>query len=202
MKLRGRALILALLLWAAPVVAVAAEWPDVLPLVKKSTVEIASSAGACTGFVIDNEKDLVLTAAHCDGPKDTLFADNLKAEVKAKDDKNDLMVLYVKDIDRPALKLAQRDPMVGQEVASFGWGYAMQEPLFRVAHISAKNVALERAHYVAIDASFVPGQSGGPVVDKDGNVVMVVQLGNSISGFGVGAEILEDKVGRFFEKAK
>lgn len=176
----------------------AAAWPDVLVIVKQSTIEIANTTGACTGFVIDNERDYVLTAAHCDGEK--LFADNLKAEVKAKDDKSDLMVLYVKDIERPALKLALRDPMVGQEVASFGWGYAMQEPLFRVAHISAKNVALERAHYIAIDASFVPGQSGGPVVDTDGHVVMVVQLGNSISGFGVGAEVIEDKMGRFFSK--
>lgn len=184
------------LLVATPVFA--NDWTSVVPVVKESSVEITSSGGSCTGVVIDMERAFVLTAAHCDGDK--LYADNLKAEVKAKDDKSDLMVLYVKDIDRPALKLAARNPLVGEEVASFGWGYAMEQPLFRVAHISAKDVALERAHYMAIDAAFVPGQSGGPVVNLNGEIVMVVQLGNDISGFGVGAEGVEDKMGRFFAK--
>lgn len=184
----------------AAVSAEAADWAAVVPNVKASTVEVASGAGACTGFVIDNERDLVLTAAHCDGPKDTLFADNLKAEVKAKDDKSDLMVLYVKDIDRPALKLAKNDPKVGEEVASFGWGYALEEPMFRVAHVSAENVALERSHYIAIDASFVSGQSGGPVVNVQGEVVLIVQRGNEVIGFGVGAERISDRMGRFFSK--
>lgn len=188
------------LMLLAAVSAGAADWSAVVPNVKASTVEIASGVGACTGFVIDNERDFVLTAAHCDGPKDTLYADNLKAEVKAKDDKNDLMVLYVKDIDRPALKLAKNDPRIGEEVASFGWGYAMEEPLFRVAHVSAKDVAMERSHYFAIDASFVPGQSGGPVVNPMGEVVMIVQLGNDVIGLGVGAERISDKMGRFFSK--
>ena len=186
------------LFYAAP--AAAADWANVVGIVKQSTIEIATGQGACTGFVIDNERDLVLTAAHCDGPKDSLFADNLKAEVKAKDDKNDLMVLYVKDIDRPALRLAPRDPRVGDEVASFGWGYALEQPLFRVAHVSAADVALERAHYLAVDSSFVPGQSGGPVVNIQGEVVMIVQMGNDVIGLGVGAERIEDRVGRFFTR--
>lgn len=181
-----------------PSLASAADWRNVAPQVKASSVEISSADGSCTGFVIDNERKFVLTAAHCDGEK--LYADNLKAEVKAKDAKSDLMVLYVKDIDRPALKLAARNPMIGEEIASFGWGYAMEQALFRVAHVSAKDVALERAHYMGIDAAFVSGQSGGPVVNADGNVVMIVQLGNEICGFGVGAEGIEDKMGRFFAK--
>lgn len=183
--------------------AYAADWTVAAKAVKQSAVEIsvgadAQEAGACTGFVIDNERDFVLTAAHCDGKE--LYADNLKAEVKSKDTKTDLMVIYVKDIDRPALKLAKKNPEVGQEVASFGWGYALQQPLFRVAHVSAKDVALERSHYIGIDGAFVGGQSGGPVINPEGEVVMIVQMGNSVAGFGVGAETIDDKMGRFFSK--
>lgn len=184
----------------------AADWTVVVSNVRESIVEIAVSSaagepqGACTGFVVDNDRDFVVTAAHCDGPK--VFADNLPAVVRQKDVKNDLMVLHVENIDRPALKLADSDPKVGSEVASFGFGYALEQPLFRVAHVSATDIAIERARYFAVDASFVPGQSGGPVVNERGEVVMIVQLGTPIVGLGVGAETLKDKVGRFFSLVK
>lgn len=202
--MRRLILILSLVL-ATATSAFAADWAVLAPSVKESIVEIAvGTEGACTGFVIDNDRDFVMTAAHCDVASDsqTLFVDNLKAEVRAKDTKNDLMVLYVKDIDRPALKLAPKNPNVGDEVASYGYGYALEQPLFRVAHISAKDVAIERSRYISIDSTFVPGQSGGPVVNDKGEVVMIVQLGSPIVGFGVGAETLHDKVGRFFSLKK
>jgi S1-C subfamily serine protease len=182
--------------------AFAADWAAVAPKLRDSVVEISITTdegqGACTGFVIDNERDFVLTAAHCDGK--VLYVDNLKAEVKAKDDKRDLMVLYVKDIDRPALKLAKKAPNVGDEVASFGYGFALEQPLMRVTHISAKDIAIERARYTVVDAVFVGGQSGGPVVNTVGEVVMIVQLGGNGVGLGVDSEIIDDKVGRFFSK--
>ena len=98
---------------------------------------------------------------------------------------------------------AKNDPIVGEEVASYGWGYDMNQPLFRVAHISAKDVTVpqyENARYFAIDAAFVGGQSGGPVVNALGEVVMMVQLGSGIVGWGIGAETLDDKIGRYFSK--
>ena len=117
--------------------------------------------------------------------------------------KSALMVLFVEDIDRPALKLAKHDPEIGEEIASYGFGWALEKPLFRVAHVSVDGVSLEgyeRAQRYGIDASFVGGQSGGPVFNPLGEVVMIVQLGNDQAGFGVGAEVLEDKVGKYFTK--
>ena len=194
------------LLLVLVVPAFAADWSVVAGNVKDSIVEIAISSetgepqGACTGFVVDNDRDFVVTAAHCDGPK--VFVDNMPAKVRFKDVKNDLMVLQVEGIDRPALKLSDHDPKVGAEVASFGYGYALERPLFRVAHVSAGDIAIERGRYFAVDAAFVPGQSGGPVVDEQGRVTMVVQLGTSIIGLGVGTETIRDKVGRFFSQVK
>lgn len=182
----------------------AAEWTSVAKGVRESIVEIAiGSEGACTGFVIDAEKGYVLTAAHCDNPNESgkeLFADLRPARVVAKDDKRDLMVLQIADNDRPALKLAKNDPKIGDEVASYGYGYALEEPLFRVAHISAQDIAVERARYIAVDVTFVSGQSGGPVVNALGEVVMIVQMGTPSVGLGVGAETIDDKVGRYFSQ--
>ncbi len=182
----------------------AQDWTTIVPTFKNSVVEIAIGAqGACTGFVVDNNRDFVMTAAHCDveSADQALFVDNLKAEVRAKDVKNDLMVLHVKDIDRPALRLADENPKVGDEVASYGYGFALEQPLFRVAHISAADIAIERGRFFVVDAGFVPGQSGGPVVNLKGEVVMVVQMGNPAMGLGVGAETVEDRMGRFFTAA-
>jgi len=195
----------ALVLSFYAVIAFAADWSVVLPTFRDSIVEIAIETGGhgeggCTGFVIDNNRDFVMTAAHCDVPNETvkLLVDSLVAKVRAKDTKNDLMVLFVEGIDRPALKLAVDDPRVGDEVASFGYGYALERPLFRMAHVSATDLAVDRGRYIVIDSTFVPGQSGGPVVNDKGEVVMIVQMGNNLVGLGIGAETIRDKFGRFF----
>lgn len=182
----------------AAVAQAATSWATVEKRVRESIVEIANTGGACTGFVIDNKRDFVATAAHCDGPE--LYADLAPAKIQAKDVKNDLLVLKVEGIDHPALKLAKVLPTVSEAVASYGWGYALETPLFRLATLSARDVHLERAIYDVIDAAFVPGQSGGPVVNAAGEVVMMVQLGNEITGFGVNALVLREKIGKYFEE--
>ena len=187
-----------------PMHAWAADWGTVARSVRESIVEVKSDVGSCTGFVIDNERDHVAVAAHCAGADEKhIFADSMPVKIRHKDVKHDTLVLYVEGLDRPALKLAKNDPIVGEEVASYGWGYDMNQPLFRVAHISAKDVTVpqyENARYFAIDAAFVGGQSGGPVVNALGEVVMMVQLGSGIVGWGIGAETLDDKIGRWFSK--
>lgn len=203
MRLLACTLIVALV--SLPTLAYAADWVLLARSLRDSIVEIASTQGACTGFVIhskakagNEDVDYILTAAHCDGPE--LVADLRPTKVKAKDIKNDLMVLEVSDLDRPALRLANTDASIGEEVASYGYGYALDQPFFRVAHISAKNVNIgAQVLYHSIDASFIPGQSGGPVVNDRGEVTMIVQLGSNVAGFGVGAEQIRDRVGRFFE---
>lgn len=177
-----------------------AQWETQAASIRDSIVYIENTQGSCTGAVINNEKDLVLTAAHCDGPE--LFVDQSPAKVLSKDVKNDLMVLEVKDIDRPALKLALKNPVVGQEVATYGYGYGLERPLFRTHTVSDNETQIPELpyRYIAVDSAFIPGQSGGPVVDKNGAIVAIVQRGNSIIGLGLGAETIRGKVGKFFAK--
>lgn len=186
----------------------AADWSLIATKLAKSVVEIESADGRCTGFVINDnvkgDKDYVLTAGHCDGEK--LFAKGAAAKVISKDSKKDLLVVEVDNLDRPALKLAKENPKPGEEVISFGYGYGLDRPMLRVTHIAddATYIPYEGigGPFFVTDATFVPGQSGGPVINAAGEVVMIVQLGTESVGFGVGAEVIKDKVGRYFGKDK
>lgn len=177
---------------------------------EKAVVYIESLDGKCSGFISDSayktdkgeDKDLVITAAHCDGKE--LTVDGQPAKVKAKFQREDLLVLEVDDTGKPALKLAMKNPDVEQHVTSVGFGYALEKPLVRQANISQVDLRMPEAEfqseYIALDAPFVGGQSGGPVVDQESNVVMIVQFGSSTVGFGVGAETIKKKVGKYFER--
>ena len=187
------------------------EWYTLVKTLEKSvvTIERNDAGTSCTGFVInsrakdkdDHDVDYVLTAAHCEAVN--LWADQSVATVIAKNKDKDLLVLSIEDSDRPALKLAKDNPIVGQEAASFGYGYGLERPLFRLTHISAETYI----PYDGIggplfmtDATFVGGQSGGPVINELGEVVMMVQLGTNSVGMGVGAETIRSRVGKYFEK--
>ena len=189
---------------SAPVSVFASEWAATAAKLRQSIVFVQiGSAGSCTGFVIDNERDYVLTAAHCDVKGEEHYVDLAPAKIVAKDTKNDLMVLKVEGIDRPALKLAKANPKVGDEVASYGFGFGLEQALFRQAHVSAVDVNINGnggiGNYVGLDANFIPGQSGGPVVNPANEVVMLVQLGSSAGvGLGVGVDTIREKVGRYF----
>lgn len=181
----------------------AADWSDVVKQVEKSIVYLEGSSGSCTAWVINVEKHYLLTAAHCD--QESIWVDRVKATVIAKDTKKDLMVLEAKELDpaRPALKLAAKNPGRGQEVMSAGYGYALERPFFRKASVQDDQLMIPEAGiggpYISTDASFVPGQSGGPVVNIDGEAVAIVQRGDGgTTGLGVGAELIRTLMGRFF----
>jgi S1-C subfamily serine protease len=196
-------------LLAAPALA---QWQPLAAQVEKSIVTIGQTDTHCTGFVIndqakskdENKKDVdyILTADHCD-TKD-LLADNTPARVIYKDAKKDLLVLEVDDTERPALKLAKEDPKIGDEVASYGYGFALERPMFRVTHIADDKTYIPEegigGPFIVTDAVFVGGQSGGPVVNTQGEVVMIVQRGGSGVGLGVGAEVIKAKAGKYFAK--
>ena len=179
-----------------------ASWTTIAALVQQSTVYVESVDGSCTGFVSDAERDLVVTAAHCDGEK--LYVDQVPATVVAKDSKHDLLVLFVKDIgdDRPALRLAKRNPEVGETVASLGHGYGYERPMFLIAHVADDDTYIPEdgigGPLIVVDAAFVPGQSGGPVVNQVGEVVMIVQMSNDRVALGRGAEDIKKHIGKYF----
>ena len=186
------------------------DWQQVAGAARESIVLVSDAANdesACTGFVIDAEakggRDLILTAAHCDGA--VLLADDQPAVIVWKNAKVDLMVLSVEDTGRPALRLAAKDPAVGQRVASWGYGYGLGRPMFRTAHVADEKAAYpntEGGPFIMIDAPYVGGQSGGPCLNDAGEVVSIVQRKTGEIGLGVGAEAIRARVGKYFGRTK
>jgi S1-C subfamily serine protease len=188
------------------------DWAALVKQLQKSvvTIERNDNGVSCTGFVInpktrrdDSDVTLIATAAHCEAVK--LWADQSEAKVIAKNKEKDLIVLAVDELGRPALKLAAENPRVGDSVASLGYGYGLEKPLFRLTHISAETYIPYEGiggPLFMTDSTFVPGQSGGAVVNASGEVVMMVQMGTNSVGMGVGAETIREKIGKYFEKTK
>ena len=185
----------------------ASDWSDVVKQVEKSVVWAqVGDHGGCTAFIINQEKHYLLTASHCkpESHDSQLWVDGVSTRIVFLDPKRDLMVLEAKDIDptKPALKLAAKNPVIGQEVMSIGYGFALERPFFRQAHIQDDKMALsgvEGGPFVSTDSPFVGGQSGGPVVNSNGEVVLIVQRGDGgTTGLGVGVEAIRERAGRFF----
>lgn len=205
--MRRVALALVAALFALPTLH-AADWSAVIKAVEPSILWAnIDGEGGCTAFIINQEKHYLLTAAHCYAGKGELWADSIPTKVVALDLKKDLMVLEAKDIDpsRPALKLAAHNPERGEDVMSVGYGFALERPFFRQAHVQDDQLMIPDngigGPFISTDSPFVGGQSGGPVVNIKGEVVAIVQRGDGGStGLGTGAELLRERVGRFFGK--
>lgn len=194
-----RCLSVFLMVFQAPLLC-ANDWTAIATKLNDAIVAVESKGGSCTGGIIDATRGHILTAEHCFGEE--LFADSLPATVVMRDRKRDLMVLKVPApiLDRPALTVAAHDPGVGSEVGSYGFGYALDRPLFRHAWVSDDQIYIPEigGPYIAIDTPFLPGQSGGPVINEAGQIVMIVQRANDRMGIGVGAATIAKKAGKFF----
>jgi S1-C subfamily serine protease len=177
-------------------------WSPVADKVQQSIVYLETftgteATGSCTGFMVDAARKHVLTASHCDAEK--ILADGTVTYKLFKDDRKDLLVLRASNLDMPALRIAKADPDRGDEVASMGYGFGLDDPLFRIAHISNVRLDIEglSGPFIMTDSAFIGGQSGGPVVNLQGEVVMIVQRANASLGLGVGATTIRDRVGRY-----
>lgn len=197
------ALITSVLLLSSSALSAATDWTGIAAKLRDSVVNIETNGdegeGRCSGFVIDDARDFVMTAAHCLDRE--IFVNSEPADVKARDVKNDLAVLYVKDLDHDAVTLSRETPKVGEEVASYGFGWGLERPLFRVGHVSDNKTSfpgLEGGPWIVVDAAFIGGQSGCPIVNLKGEVVAIVQRTTDRSGIGVGADVIRDKMGKYF----
>jgi S1-C subfamily serine protease len=177
------------------------DWSEVIKRTEKSVVYLETG---CTAWVIDVARHYVLTAAHCEAEKgDVQWVDRVAARPVSKDVKKDLLVLEVHDLDpaRPALRLAEHNPDRGEDIMSVGYGMALERPFFRQAHVQDDQTVVDAGiggPFISLDSAFVGGQSGGPVVNRAGEVVMIVQRASNTVGIGVGAETIRERMGRFF----
>jgi trypsin-like peptidase len=142
----------------------------------------------CTAFSIDPRK--WLTAAHCIGTEITI--DGHPAFVVAVDIKQDLAVL-VSDYSKPALRIRKAPLTVLEDAIGLGFGYSWKFPLTTRHYAQLMNFSpslddiFPGTFYMG---GFIGGQSGGPLIDKSGQVVGIIQRSDSQIGYGVGSDTI------------
>jgi S1-C subfamily serine protease len=136
--------------------------------------------GSGTGFLITTEGH-ILTNEHVVGgcssvkvqrPGDVAH----NARVLAIDAQNDLG-LVLADIKSSAVAPLRSDVKLGENVSVFGFPLAQllaSSGNFTVGHVSALAGLKDDTSQFQISAQIHPGNSGGPVLDRNGNVVGVV----------------------------
>jgi S1-C subfamily serine protease len=176
----------------------------------RSTVRVLGTACglgvAGSGWVAG--QGLVVTNAHVvAGADDTTVAleggSELDATAVHYDPRNDLAVLAVEGLDAPALALVDR-PRKGTDAAVIG--YPENGPLaFAPARLGRTGTVTSQDSYgrgpverrmTPFRADVRPGNSGGPVVDLDGNVVTTVFAASSGPGRANGLGVPNPVVAR------
>jgi S1-C subfamily serine protease len=202
---------------AGPLTPVAPPDPALLrsPGVRRAVPSVVRVLGTACGLRIAGSgwvaaPSLVVTAAHVvAGQDDTVVATRhstrgLRATVVALDQKNDVAVLRVRRLRlRP---LPMRKPVAGEAVAILG--YPENGPLTVVpGRLGATTVVFSEDAYghgpvprtiTALRGAVRHGNSGGPTVDKSGDVTTMVfaaSLGKK-GGFGVPSDIVRKDLGR------
>ena len=165
----------------------------VIEEVAPSVVTLFTSSGLGTGFVVKSEDGVswVATNLHVVSRR----AGGIEREIVVKQsgskwdagverwsEENDLAILRIQ-ATLPALDLAYgpgSEPHVGDWVLAYGSPQGLQGTA-TVGIISAL-----RPGWVQTDAQVNQGNSGGPLVDRDGRVIGITSLGFVSGGSGLG----------------
>jgi S1-C subfamily serine protease len=145
---------------------------------KPSEGQRSGSSG--TGFFVSTDGYVVTNAHVVDGCSNPQLISGLappvSARVLAADTANDLALLKGDLMSNRAASL-RVGVKVGEGIAAFGYplvGLLSTSGNFTVGNVSAITGLGDDTRYLQISAPVQPGNSGGPVLDQNGNVVGVV----------------------------
>jgi S1-C subfamily serine protease len=121
----------------------------------------------------------------------------LPAELVGIDDKADIAVMRVKS-EKPTsfLKIAEDNPEQGAEAMVLGYpATGSDNPSLQVSKGTVKSVHNDEEYHVWFDLNTTHGNSGGPIVDRDGRVIGILTAGGKVYDmmyvFGVGPNQIE-----------
>lgn len=167
-----------------------------------SVTVIYTDKGLGSGFAID--KNTIITNAHVVNGFSTvtvkLYDGKSCVGKVTKIDKNiDLALIQVDETLTP-LKLVSEDNIsIGKEVYAIGAPedipYTMTKGI-----VSAKNRKIKNHEYIQIDASINSGNSGGPLIDENGDVIGINTL-KMTAAEGIGFSIGTSNINNFINNA-
>ena len=179
MRIRAIAVLMAASLWGQ--LCAQSDWATVAQRAKSSVVKIivrtADGEGTGTGFAVSADGKIA-TNYHVIAGASKIFVKlpdgrTIGTErVVAFDKRVDLAILQVEGVSLPPLSLDDGEAVVvGQEVCVMGSPLGLEQS-FGTGVVSAKRV-MNGFEWVQITAPISPGNSGSPVMTRDGTVIGV-----------------------------
>ncbi|MEF8881925.1 MAG: trypsin-like peptidase domain-containing protein [Halapricum sp.] len=178
-------------------------YTEVYRAVRDSVAEIRVRTGSGvargSGWVYDSDGQIV-TNEHVVRNAEELFvrfrtSEWLTAQIVGDDVYSDLAVLAPEDLPEAttALPLRERDPPIGEEVLAIGnpFGFSGSVSAGIVSGLDRTLPAAGGTQFsipdaIQTDAAVNPGNSGGPLVDLQGNVIGVINSGGGDNiGFAI-----------------
>ncbi len=161
---------------------------DDVTLTRARVATIVTGGGSGSGYFI--AKNLLLTNEHVVGGSSIVVVKlvtgrELVGEVVATNSARDVALLQTESLGLEGLPLQMSQPQVGDRV--FVIGSPMDEDLESTvsAGIVSAFRSLDGLRYIQSDTNVLPGNSGGPMFDEQGNVIAMTVAGMFGAGSGL-----------------
>ncbi|MEK6945341.1 MAG: trypsin-like peptidase domain-containing protein [Nanoarchaeota archaeon] len=183
---------------------VSEDFSGVIEQVIPSVVTIRTDIGQGTGFVLANG-GYVVTNAHVLSGKNSVQAINYKQEIInanliGEDENYDIALLKINGSYIPLQLADSNNVQIGEKVIAIGnplgLQFSVSQGIVSGVHRAGPNNLLA---YIQTDAALNPGNSGGPLIDKNGDVVGInnFKIGSGESlGFALESNFIKDAVNR------
>ena len=170
----------------------------------KSVVTIRTDISQGTGFIINNEGYLVTNAHVLVGGKKveaiTYEQNRLSAELIGYDGELDIALLKVSGNYKSLTLTNSDDVQIGEKVIAIGNPLGLQFSVSEGIVSAVKRPGLTDINsYIQTDAALNPGNSGGPLINKQGEVIGINNFkvgGGESLGFALESNKIKEAVNR------
>jgi len=145
---------------------------------RSAVATLFSGTGKGSGFYVSTDGHL-LTNHHVVGDDKYVkvrlpSGRELVGEVLRTDRPRDMALVKTEPVALRPIPVARKAPAVGEEVIAIGSPLGEQFAATLTRGVVSGVTTLESRRYVQSDAKLAPGNSGGPLLKKDGSVIAVV----------------------------